>query len=171
MAVKIEIPIQKEVLFGAISSYTESAFTSAGEVQYIRIELSHGASITKLRTYIHSGGLAGRDINLGVYDQLVPSDPNGTPVNRLREIGSTSTAGLSGFVDIPIARYEPPVPGFYWMAFITNSNLIELACTQALAQSFAPLGRETSTGVVLPPTVGTLSNPTSAVIYVAAVEM
>ena len=171
MANKITIPVSREVGFGAISSYTESGFPAASEIQYARIELVYGRSISTLRTYIHGGAQTGRNVNLGLYDQADPSDPNGVPRNRIVETGSTSTNGASEFFDISITPYSTPSPGFYWIAMICDDALVEFACTQSLAVGFVPVGRQTGTDVVLPATAGTITNPASPVLYSAAVEM
>jgi hypothetical protein len=170
MSEKITIPVSQEVAFGAISSYVESGFPVAGEIQYARVELQYGRSIETLRTYIHSGATVSRNINLGIYDQTDPEDPNGVPVNRVAETGTTSTDGASAFFDVSISVYGVPTPGFYWTGFICDSALVEVSCTQSLAAGFAPVRRETGAGTTLPLTAGTLTNPSSPVIYVAAVE-
>ena len=160
----------REVLFGAISSYTESGAPSTSEVQYARVELEVGHPVSTLRTYIHSGGAAGRNVNLGLYDQEDASDPNGVPRTRLVQTGAVTTDGAAGFMDSPITPYFATVNGFHWLAFCTDSELIQVACTQLLPVGFAPVRSESGSGANLPATASSTTNPAAAVVYMAAVE-
>jgi len=111
---------------------------------------------------------------MGIYSQTTPTSGSGVPVTRVAQTNSTATAaGNNGiFVAVSLtADYAVTVSGYYWLAFITDSTSLAFAATAVARTGLWPVRRETGATTVLPATAGTLTNPTSALIYCAASEV
>lgn len=147
-------------------------FDVASEVQYARVWLTQGRNIDRMRTFVDAGGAVGRDVRMGIYGQTNPLNAAGVPRNRVAQTGPMTTGGADGtfLTGVLTAVYTVPLTGYYWVAIITNSVVVDWATTKDFPADFAPVRREAGVGVTLPPTAGALTNPRSAVAYCAAVE-
>lgn len=163
-----------EHFLGGLLDYGAAGGTTVGEVQYCQIYLSAATAITSMRTYIDSGGATGRNVRMGIYSQTTPSDKNGVPVTRVAQTNSTTTNGTNGtFLTAALtSSYVVPISGYYWTAIVTdNASNLKLAVSPTVYRAgYLPVRRESGTGTNLPATAGTLTNPSSAIVYVAAVE-
>jgi hypothetical protein len=161
-----------QYFLGAILDYVIDAAAPIGEVQYARVYLPKDRVLTQFHAYIVRGGLTGRNINIGLYDQATPSSTTGTPRNRVTQTGALTTNGANGtYLTATLGTpYTVPATGYYWVALVTDSDRVEFAVTQVFRANFLPTRREASTGTTLPATAGTLTNPASAVAYAAVLE-
>jgi len=162
-----------EYMFGTLLDYPSPGNVSAGTVFYLRLKFSAGAEFTDMRTFIDSGGTAARELRMGLYDQLDPSDPAGEPDTRIAQTESVATTGQSGlFMTVPFigGTYTVSTTGFYWLAVVADSTSLKFAVTAAARANFLPVRQESGTGTNLPATAGILTNPVSSVLYIAAVE-
>jgi len=126
-----------------------------------------------MQTYVSSGGTGSRNVRYGIYDQADPLAVNGVPVNRVAQTATSSTAGASGtFFNLALeSPYTVGATGYYWIASIQDSSALSFVTSVSIPAGFLPVRREdVGTGTTLPATAGALDNPTSAVIYVSAVE-
>lgn len=162
-----------EVTLGGILDYPSSGGPSASEIQYARVFLTAGQVYDRMKYFQESGGNPTRNVNLGIYDQATPASPTGTPDTRVAETGSTATAsGDNGtYVTVNLTTpYTVTTTGFYWLSIISDSVSVKYAVSLTYRQNFLPTRREAGTGSTLPATTGTLTNASSAVIYVALLE-
>jgi len=162
-----------ELMFGTLLDYPSPGNVSSGTVFYLRLKVSAGVVISDMRTFIDSGGTVARELRMGLYAQTDPADPYGVPVTRVAQTANDDTAGDSGlFKTLPLlgGNYTIAVTGFYWLAVVSDSTSLKFAVTAAARADFLPVRQESGTGTTLPATTGTLTNPISAVLYVAAVE-
>jgi len=164
-------------LLGGILDYPSSARMVASEVQYSRIFLPAGIELNNAMTFVDTLGAATRYVRMGLYAQADPTDlDTGLPVTRVAQSNAVATGpGLDGlYLDLPFTdaptggsgtptSYTIPDTGYYWVALISDNNVVKLATSLVYRESYLPVRRETSTGSVLPATAGTLTNPSSAV--------
>jgi hypothetical protein len=161
------------VSLGTLLDYPASGGSSASEIQYVRVFLFAGVTYDAMQVFQESGGAGTRDINLGIYDQATPGSTTGTPNNRVAETGSTATAGGDNGTFVEIALTSPyliPTTGYYWLAIIPDSANLKFAVSSTYRADYIPVRRESGTAATLPASAGTLTNPSSAVIWVGAVE-
>ncbi|HEU03194.1 hypothetical protein LCGC14_0273540 [marine sediment metagenome] len=168
-----EIPGQHQ--FGSVIDYTqEGPAPVVSEVQYTKVFLTQGISINSMSIFRTTGGSAARFINLGLYDQASPMDPNGQPRNRLAETGATATTGTDSFISPALigAPIAIPATGFYWLAFITDTlTPLRVSCTLGIyPANFLPVFREASAATTLPTTASSLTQPASTLMFAAALE-
>jgi hypothetical protein len=162
-----------EVTLGGILDYPDTGGSTASEIQYARVFLTAGVTYDAMKFYQVSGGSPSRSVNIGLYDQATPTSTTGTPNSRVAETGTTATATANNgsYVEISLSvAYTVTSTGFYWIAFIPDSATLKFATTAVYRADFLPTRRETGTGTTLPASAGTLTNPSSAVIYCALVE-
>jgi len=162
-----------EFMFGTLLDYPSPGNVSSGTVFFLRLKFPAGVVFSDMRTFIDSGGTAARSIRMGIYSQTDPSDANGVPNTRVAQTGSTVTTGQSGlFMTVPLigGDYTITTTGFYWIALVSDSTSLKFAVTAAARADFLPVRQESGTGTTLPATAGTLTNPISSVLYIAAVE-
>jgi len=152
--------------------YSGTGGNTNGEIQYTRIWLISGTVLASMETYISGGGNNARSVRHGIYSQTDPLSETGVPVTRVAQTLSTTTLGANGtFFNLALeSPYLVGATGYYWLATIQNSSAISFVTTANMQAGFLPVRRESGTGTVLPVTAGTLTNPTSAVIFVAGVE-
>jgi hypothetical protein len=172
------------VSFGSILFYSVSGGATASLIQYTRVKLSKGKVYDRGVTFIDLGGLAGRTIRIALYNQSTPLDATqagSKPYNRVAVTDAFDTAGANGTYVTPeltdgadlgnLLPYEIPESGYYWIAIIASNAAIKFAVTSAVYRAgLLPLWQETSTGVVLPASAGTLANPAAAVGFCGIVE-
>jgi len=159
--------------FGSLMHYPSSGGATAGEIQYIRIWITAGIVFDRLRFFQDSGGNPARSVRLGIYTQATAMDEAGVPVTRVAQTASTATSAANDltFVDVNlVSPYTVTTTGYYWLAAIADSASLKQAVSAVHRADFLPIRRESGTGTTLPATVGTITNPSSAVAYVAAVE-
>ena len=152
--------------------YSGTGGNTSGEIQYTRVWLIAGTILSSMETYISSGGNGSRDVRYGLYSQADPLSEAGVPVTRVAQTAASPTTGGSGtFFNLPLtAPYTVGATGYYWLATIQDSSAISFVTTASMQAGFLPVRRENGATTVLPVTAGALSNPTSAVIFVAGVE-
>lgn len=157
---------------GTILGYPHEGRMTKSEIQYTRIWLTAGLVITKMVTFVSLGGSAGINVRMGLYDQVNPTSETGVPENRVAQTESSDTAGADGtFLELSLTTsYTVGTSGYYWVAIITDSPSISFAVSDTFREDFLPVRRQSGTGTTLPATAGGLSNPVSAVAFVAAVE-
>lgn len=161
-----------ELMYGTLLDYPFAGNTTAGGIQYIRLEL-HKGTVSSMRTFIDSGGTGSRNIRMGIYDQVDPESEAGIPNNRVAQTNSVGTAGANGsFITEALigGDYTVPVTGFYWLAIISDATPLKFAVTATHRADFLSVRHESGTGTTLPATAGTLSNPVNALIYLAAIK-
>ena len=162
-----------EFMFGTLLDYPSPGNVSSGTVFFLRLKFPAGVVFSDMRTFIDSGGTASRAIRMGIYAQTTPSDKNGVPNTRVVQTNAVATTGQSGlFMTVPLigGDYTVPTTGFYWLAVVSDSTSLKFAVTAASRANFLPVRQQTGTGTTLPATTGTLTNPVSSVLYIAAVE-
>jgi hypothetical protein len=161
-----------EHFIGALLNYSATGSGGNGEIQYTRIWLISGTVLTDMRCYIAGGGTGSREVRMGIYDQTDPLAVDGLPVNRVAQTNAVATAGANGsfFTQALTSSYTVAATGYYWVALIQSSAALSFVTTQSFEAGFLPVRREAGTGSTLPATAGTLTNPTSAVIYASGVE-
>jgi len=163
-----------EYFTGTREDYTLVGSIDANEVQYSRIYVHKGKVIDRMAYYQASGGNPARSVNMGIYTQSVPSNPNGLPNTKVAETGSFTTAAGDDNADKIVAlgaSYTTPVSGYYWLAIITNSVDLEFATTPMYGSAFLKsMWLEASSGVVLPASPGLVVNPASAVVLTMGLE-
>lgn len=168
-----------EHALGTVLDYQKTGSFTASEIQYTRTWLVAGLIMDRMSTFVSAGANGTRDFRMGIYDQLDPLDPIGVPRNRVAQTNPTAPAATgwarpqltnapTGGSGTPLTWL--PVTGFYWMAFITDETALQFCVSDPYQADYAPVYRETGTGLILPATVGVLTNPVSAISYVAAVE-
>lgn len=162
-----------EAMFGTLLDYPfAGSGSAAGEIQYVRIFLLAGQTLTDMRTFLDSGGSPSRLIRMGVYDQTDPADFTLGPNARLAQTAATTTGpGLNGtFLTFPFltGNLSIATSGFYWLALVQDSPVISYAVTATHRADFIPVRRETP-GVTadLPAVAGPTTNPVSALAYLA----
>jgi hypothetical protein len=161
------------VSLGTLIDYPSSGGSAASEIQYTRVYLIAGVTYDEMQVFVDSGGSGTRNINAGIYDQATPASTTGTPNSRVAQTGTTNVpAGDNGtFKTVALtAAYTVPTTGYYWLALIPDSANLKFATSAAYRASFLPVRREAGAGSTLPATAGTLTNPSSAVIWTGAVE-
>lgn len=161
------------VSLGTLLDYPSNGGSSASEIQYARVYLIAGETYDAIQFFQESGGGAGRNVNLGIYDQATPGSTTGTPNNRVAETGTTATSSANNgtFVEVALtAAYTVSTTGYYWIAIIPDSANLKFAVSATYRSDFLPVRRESGTGSTLPATTGTLTNPSSALIWTGAVR-
>jgi hypothetical protein len=162
-----------EFFLGDLLSYAGSANQTASEIQYARVWLTAGIALKAMVFFQDAGGNPARDVRMGLYSQTTPTDTAGVPVTRVAQTANwdTQAADNGKFVRVVLtADYTITVSGYYWIALITDSTSLSFASTAVARTNLWPVRRETGATTVLPATAGTLSNPTSALLYCAASE-
>jgi len=143
---------------------------STSTVQYARVWLPAGITINNMKCNVVGGGSTTRYIRLGLYSQATPTSPTGTPNTKVAETAQVNT-NTPGTNTVPLtASYLVPTSGYYWVAFICDASQPSFRATGSGSGGFWPLYFEASAGTTLPATAGTLTQPTSAAIWAAAVE-
>jgi len=161
-----------ETFLGTLFAYPSSAGMTVGEVQFTRVWLIQGVILDRIRYFVVSGSSAARNVRAGLYDQADPQDETDDPRNLVASTASHSSTGTDGtFRTISLSStYQVPATGYYWVAIVADSSALAFAVSASMRANFMPIRRESGTGTNLPATTGTLSNPTSAVAYVAVME-
>jgi len=162
-----------ELMFGTLLDYPSAGNVTAGTVFFLRLKLSAGLVLGSMRAFIDSGGTASREVRMGIYSQTDPTDPDGVPVTRIDQTISFATNGLNGlFHTEPFigGDYTIATTGFYWLAVVSDSTSVKFAVSAVARADFLPIRQEAGSGTTLPATTGTLSNPVSSILYLAAVE-
>jgi len=162
-----------ELMFGTLLDYPAAGNVTSGTVFFLRLKISAGVVIANMRTFVDSGGTVSRAVRMGIYSQTDPADPTGVPVTRVAQTASTTTEADNGlFKTEPLSggNYTILSTGFYWLAVVSDSTSLKFAVSAVARADFLPVRQEAGTGTVLPATTGTLTNPVSSVLYLAAVE-
>ena len=170
-------------MLGSILDYPNEAAGASQEIQYARVYLHGGDSISKLAYYYSGNGSVARLVRLGLYAQANPQATDGIPVSRIAQTNIADTDGtVQQFRELLLTNAATggtggtptpllvPVSGYYWLAFVTDNGIAKYAVTPLVRANFAPVRRETTTGVTLPAAAGALANPASAIVFSAAVQ-
>jgi len=168
-----------EHALGTVLNYQKTGSYSASKIQYTRVWLVEGLTMDRMACYVVSGANGARDLRMGVYEQADPLDPVGAPTNRVAQTNAFAPA-VNGWArpqltNAPTGGSGTPVTwepstGYYWAAFITDETALQFEVSDPYPAGFATVWRETGAGVTLPAAAGTLTNPTSAIGYVAVME-
>lgn len=165
-----------ERFLGSLFDYPSAGGMTDGDVQYSRVWLIQGLKIDRIRYFVNSGGTPSRYVQCGLYNQTDPQDESLDPNARVAITSIHDTVGTDGtYRDINLtALYTVPATGYYWIAIVTTSNSIAFPVSAVVRENFAPVRRQSLggswEGTGLPATASGLSNPASAVVYVAALE-
>jgi len=162
-----------ELMFGTLLDYPAAGNVTSGTVFFLRLKLNAGLVVSDMRTFIDSGGSGSRELRMGLYTQTDPTSETGEPATRVRQTASVVTTGLSGtFHTEPFigGNYTIATTGFYWVAIVSDSTSLKFAVSAVARSNFLPVRQESGSGTNLPATVGTLLNPVSSILYIAAVE-
>jgi hypothetical protein len=162
-----------EFMFGTLLDYPAAGNVASGTVFFLRLKISAGVTFSGMRSFIDSGGTAAREFRMGLYSQVDPASTSQPPSTRVAQTASTPTNGTNGtFVTLPFegGDYTVPATGFYWLAIVADSTSLKFAVSAVARANFLPVRQEAGTGTNLPATTGTLTNPVSSILYVAAVE-
>lgn len=160
-----------EVIFGGTRLlYSGTGSATSNEIQYARVFLTAGLTYDRARVFVTSGDNASRHIRLGLYTQTDPGDADGVPVTRVAQTAEAGT--ILGYNTVSFSSpYTVSVTGYYWIAFVTDSNSVKFAITAStFPANFISTDRESTTGTTLPATASSLTNPSSAVAYVGVLE-
>ena len=159
--------------FGALTSYGADANMLASTIQYSRVFLTEGITLTSMKAYRTTGGSPSRHVRMAVYDQVDPEALNGVPNEKLAETAETDTTGTDSYIEPALTSpLAITVTGFYWLAFVvdTATPLRFQVTDGSFPPGFANIWREMTTGTTLPAIAGGLTNPQSAIVFVASVE-
>jgi hypothetical protein len=161
-----------EHFFGSLLDYPSNGSGAAGEIQYVRVYLTEGVVLTEMRVFVESGGSATRYVRLGIYSQTDPTSASGVPVTREAQTDASATDSDNGtFKTVALSSsFTVEDEGYYWLAIVADSVSLKFAVSASFRAGYLPVRREAGSGTTLPATAGTLTNPTSALIYVATVE-
>jgi hypothetical protein len=156
-----------------VSLYNASGSpTTANDIQYTRVWLPKGRTITTMRTHITSGANGTRQIQFAIYDQATPASVTGVPNAKVATTAAdTPPNATTGQYDVALtSSYLVPTSGFYWLALQSDSNAMNFTISSVFRANSIKRREEASGAFTLPATAGTLTNPQSAVAYVSAVE-
>jgi len=163
--------------FGSLLDYPAVGSLAADQIQYIAVRLFSGKIYDRMVVFIDSGGTAGRDIQLGVYDQATPSDSIVDPDSRVAQTDVVNTnVTQPGFYIVQLTdgagtpqTFTVPDPGVYWLAATVDSNAVKFAATNQYRADYLPKRAQFGVGG-LPASAGALSNPAEALIFVSIIE-
>lgn len=161
------------VSLGSLLDYPSSGGTSSSEIQYARVFLTAGVTYDRMRFFQESGGSGARNVNIGIYDQSSPMSTTGVPNSRVAQTGTTVTSAANNgtFVTINLtSAYSVTTTGYYWLSFIPDSANLKFAVSLSYRGSFLPVRRQSGTGTTLPATAGSLTNPSSAVVWIGLLK-
>lgn len=161
---------------GALLDYpAQGTFGGASTIQYVQAYLVEGIQLVTMETWIEQGAGPGEDIRMGVFDQSDPVDRLGEPNNKIAETAIRNVTGADDGTLVAVSLVSPTTiatTGYYWLALVSDGTANKFAVTADVYRAgFLPRREESTTGVTLPSTAGSLTNPASAVAYVAAVRL
>jgi hypothetical protein len=162
-----------EHMLGGLMDYAVDTGTAAS-IQYTRVWLVKDLVLDRMRAFQSAGGGLARSLNMGIYNQTTPTSPTGLPVSRLAQTGTVVTlAANNGSYLQPTltAVFIVPTTGYYWLAHIADSASVKFAgTTTTFAAGYLPRREQAGVGTTLPAAAGALTNSSSSVIHVAALE-
>lgn len=169
-----EIPITApidEFQLGTLLDYVEEASPVDEEIQYTRVLLNKGVTISSMRTAFTTFVGADAFLRMGIYDQTDPTDPSLEPNAKVTETDLQTISGV-GTVDASlVAAYEVPTTGFYWLAWVLNTpgGLKQVASSGSVPADLLPVRFEAGAGsAALPATASGLSNPGGPILLATA---
>lgn len=145
---------------------------AANEIQYTRVWLRAGITISAMRTFITAGANGVRQIQLALYDQVTPTANNGIPNNQVATTAAdTPPIAFTGIRDVALtASYLIPASGWYWIAIQVDNAAMSFLISHVYRAGSVPRYEEASGVFTLPGTAGVITQPQSAALYAAAVE-
>jgi len=162
-------------ILGTFLDFPNNGSTTNARITYTRIKLAAGTVLDRLECFLNSGESALRNINMGLYGQVDPSSNSGGPNNRIVQTGAfaSNTVTSPAFFIKPISGGPITISatGYYWLAFITDTNSLTMAATAIFRQNYLPYQTQVSAGTTLPATA-TPVVPTIAdfIFYLAVIE-
>lgn len=163
----------RRFFLGHLMSYpNKGSVASTSDVQYTRVWINEGIVIESGETFCvnaHNGD----QLRIGLYNQLTPTSLIEDPYQKLAETSIYTFTGSddNSFININfVSPYAISVSGYYWIAIIINDTRTTFAVSDTFRSEFLPRREESSTGVTLPSTAGSLSNPTAACAYAAVIR-
>lgn len=160
-------------MLGTMLNYPKSAsFAAASDIQYVRVYLIKDEEYDSLIVFITSR-VSSADIRLGIYSQTDPGDIDLEPNSKVAEtsVRTILVADEGTFVEIALtSNYTVPASGYYWLAMIYDGtpNAVSFATSETFPANYLPRREESGSGNTLPATASGLTDPASAVIFVAA---
>lgn len=160
--------------FGPFRDYSgaQGSPQSANEIQYMRVWLRAGVTITSMRTFIAGGADGVRQIQFGIYDQTAPTTDGLGPNNRVANTASDTPPNLfTGVRDVVLtSAYLVPTTGWYHFALQASSAAMLFLLSDTHRAGTIPRREETPGGFMLPSPAGATTQPQSAALYCAGVE-
>jgi len=160
--------------FGPFSDYTglQGSPQAANEIQYMRVWLRAGITITSMRTFITGGADGVRQIQFAIYDQVTPTSDSQGPNNRVATTAADTPPGaFTGVRTVALtAPYAVTTTGWYHLAIQVSSGAVVFLMSVTHRAGTIPRREETPGGFTLPATAGVTTQPQSAALYCAAVE-
>ena len=157
---------------GSLPDYPYQAGVSgAFDIQYTRVWLFKDAVMESMETFLVS--TSAQDLRFALYSQTVPADSSLGPSTKVAEtavIPVTSAndgSYVGGFLS---SSYTIPTTGYYWLAFLCSSTSPKFAASVTFRADYLPRREESNATATFPVTTGTLTNPTSACLFVAIVK-
>ena len=144
---------------------------SAGEIQYTRIKLAQGTTLSGMRTFVANAAAGAKNVRLGLYNQTDPTDESLVPNAKVRETAVVDVSGVTNTFFNPAftaGNYVVPASGYYWVAIIQDSNSITYATAPGIHPGFLASRVQSGAGTTLPATASGLSNPAGALVFAAA---
>lgn len=153
------------LFYGAVGS-----MSGANVIQYCRVWLTAGLTISRVRVFVDSGDSPSRTIRMGIYSQATATDPDGVPLTRVAQTAEVGT--VSGKITTPlVSPYAVTVTGYYWIALVCSTTSIKFAISLTVYRAdFAPVYRETTAAQALPASASGLTNPEAVIAYASAME-
>ena len=160
------------VLGGALMHYPFVGVVEPNEVQYTRVWLTAGLTIDRMQFFLSNTTGQEKKVRMGIYAQNDPSSTAADPAMKVAETASTSPAQNVFTSSLLLPAYTVPVTGYYWLAFArtAGTGLFDVVQSGLFRDSFLPVRRQATMADTLPANASGLSNPASAVVYLAAMR-
>ncbi len=169
--------LNNEWLLGSPLSYASEVQFAANVVEYNRVWLPAGVTVTRgqFETTSISGGNAA--VRIGLYSQTDPQEANyfaagGQPNTRVAQ-SNISNVGAGAFTFLYTAGYLVPVSGYYWAAIVrgTGGGQKRFRSTGGLNRFVTPRWNDATAATALPATAtpNTPTNNTPAVLVTTKV--
>jgi hypothetical protein len=157
---------------GSLPDYPfQAGVSGAHDIQYTRVWLFQDAEMTSMETFLVSTGA--QDIRFALYSQTDPKDDHADPNTKVAETAvlPITSVDAGDYVGAALTTpYTVPATGHYWLAFLCSSTAPKFAASTTFRANYLPRREESNAAATFPATAGTLTNPASACLFVAAVK-
>jgi len=163
---------QEIFVFGTEEIYNQVGDVSALEVQYARVWLPKNKTIDRMQCLVTDVSGSSKQIILGIYTQVDSLNGNAEPSTKVAETAATIPSKGSLTTISLATSYTTATTGYHWLAFLRSSagGSFTLQQSQLFPANFLPVRRQSVGSFTLPTTPTSLTNPNSAIVYVAALE-